>query len=183
MEQNNQQVCGIFEELDEIESIEIVGFEDTIDIDVEGDHLFYANGVLTHNCAVDEIEFDHSHISGGLSKIQTADNVIGIFTNRAMREAGRYQIQYMKTRSSAGVGQSVELKFDQQSLRIRDMDEGSAPTPTISSLASGIKRTVTTTGTNHSSNNGTNTQHNSNAKPGGLASLRDQLARLNPERD
>jgi replicative DNA helicase len=29
--------------------------------------------------AVDEIEFDHSHISGGLSKIQTADNVIGIF--------------------------------------------------------------------------------------------------------
>ncbi len=133
--------------------------------------------------SVDEIEFDHSHISGGLSKIQTADNVIGIFTNRAMREAGRYQIQYMKTRSSAGVGQSVELKFDQQSLRIRDMDEGSAPTPTISSLASSIKRTVTTTGTNHSSNNGTNTQHNSNAKPGGLASLRDQLARLNPERD
>ena len=28
--------------------------------------------------AVEEIEFDHSHISGGLSKIQTADNVIGI---------------------------------------------------------------------------------------------------------
>ena len=27
--------------------------------------------------AVEEIEFDHSHISGGLSKIQTADNVFG----------------------------------------------------------------------------------------------------------
>ncbi|SVE02154.1 uncharacterized protein METZ01_LOCUS455008, partial [marine metagenome] len=43
--------------------------------------------------AVEEIEFDHSHISGGLSKIQTADNVFGIFTSRAMRERGRYQIQ------------------------------------------------------------------------------------------
>ena len=45
--------------------------------------------------AVEEIEFDHSHISGGLSKIQTADNVFGIFTSRAMRERGRYQIQLM----------------------------------------------------------------------------------------
>ena len=55
--------------------------------------------------AVEEVEFDHSHISGGLSKIQTADNVFGIFTSRAMRERGRYQLQLLKTRSSSGVGQ------------------------------------------------------------------------------
>jgi archaellum biogenesis ATPase FlaH len=73
--------------------------------------------------AVEEIEFDHSHISGGLSKIQTADNVIGIFTSRAMRERGRYQIQFMKTRSSSGVGQKVDLEFDVESLRIKDLDE------------------------------------------------------------
>ena len=71
--------------------------------------------------AVEEIEFDHSHISGGLSKIQTADNVIGIFTSRAMRERGRYQIQLMKTRSSSGVGAKVDLEFDIDSLRIRDL--------------------------------------------------------------
>ena len=59
--------------------------------------------------AVEEVEFDHSHISGGLSKIQTADNVFGIFTSRAMRERGRYQIQLMKTRSSSGVGQKGQL--------------------------------------------------------------------------
>ena len=73
--------------------------------------------------AVEEIEFDHSHISGGLSKIQTADNVIGIFTSRAMRERGRYQIQLMKTRSSSGVGAKVDLEFDVDSLRIRDLEE------------------------------------------------------------
>jgi len=76
-----------------------------------------------NRASVEEIEFDHSHISGGLSKIQTADNVIGIFTSRAMKERGRYQIQFMKTRSSSGVGQKVDLEFDVDSLRIRSLDE------------------------------------------------------------
>ena len=73
--------------------------------------------------AVEEVEFDHSHISGGLSKIQTADNVFGIFTSRAMRERGRYQLQLMKTRSSSGVGQKVDLEFNIETLRITDLDE------------------------------------------------------------
>ena len=73
--------------------------------------------------AVEEVEFDHSHISGGLSKIQTADNVFGIFTSRAMRERGRYQLQLMKTRSSSGVGQKVDLEFNIETLRITDLPE------------------------------------------------------------
>jgi len=73
--------------------------------------------------AVEEVEFDHSHISGGLSKIQTADNVFGIFTSRAMRERGRYQIQLMKTRSSSGVGMKIDLEFNIDSLRISDLTE------------------------------------------------------------
>ena len=73
--------------------------------------------------AVEEVEFDHSHISGGLSKIQTADNVFGIFTSRAMRERGRYQIQLMKTRSSSGVGMKVDLEFSLETLKISDLPE------------------------------------------------------------
>jgi archaellum biogenesis ATPase FlaH len=78
--------------------------------------------------AVEEIEFDHSHISGGISKINTADNVFGIFTSRAMRERGRYQIQLMKTRSSSGVGQKVDLEFNIESLRITDPGEDAQET-------------------------------------------------------
>ena len=79
--------------------------------------------------SVEEIEFDHSHISGGISKINTADNLIGIFTSRAMRERGRYQIQLMKTRSSSGVGQKIDLGFDIDTLRIFDLEEDDdAPT-------------------------------------------------------
>jgi archaellum biogenesis ATPase FlaH len=98
--------------------------------------------------AVEEVEFDHSHISGGLSKIQTADNVIGIFTSRAMRERGRYQIQLMKTRSSSGVGMKLDLEFNVDTLRITDLAEedgyGSTSTASAgSALLASIKNRQT----------------------------------------
>ena len=71
--------------------------EELRDLAMELNCLFVTASQLNRS-SVEEIEFDHSHISGGLSKIQTADNVIGIFTSRAMRERGRYKIQLMKTR-------------------------------------------------------------------------------------
>ena len=98
--------------------------------------------------AVEEVEFDHSHISGGLSKIQTADNVFGIFTSRAMRERGRYQLQLMKTRSSSGVGQKLDLEFNIETLRITDLPEGEddsngQTTRPSSSILEGIKNRST----------------------------------------
>lgn len=98
--------------------------------------------------AVEEVEFDHSHISGGISKIQTADNVFGIFTSRAMRERGRYQLQLMKTRSSSGVGQKIDLEFNIDNLRISDLEEeqgyGNSNTPSAgTSLLNSIKQRST----------------------------------------
>lgn len=138
--------------------------------------------------AVEEIEFDHSHISGGLSKIQTADNVIGIFTSRAMKERGRYQIQFMKTRSSSGVGQKVDLEFNVDTLKISDLgeDEGysQAPKP---SIYEGIKK--------QSSVVDKDTGEIRNADPteginvgkiktaGSTSKIRELLANLNSEKD
>lgn len=131
---------------DEIVSIEYIGEQETIDINVSGNRLFYANNVLTHNSAVEEIEFDHSHISGGISKINTADNVFGIFTSRHMREKGQYQIQLMKTRSSSGVGQKIDLSFDVDTLRIFDdgsNSESSSAQQNPNSILSRIKASST----------------------------------------
>ena len=98
-----------------------------------------------NRASVEEIEFDHSHISGGLSKIQTADNVIGIFTSRAMRERGRYQIQFMKTRSSSGVGHKVDLEFNVDTLRITSAEEEEEyqRKPASQSVYNNLKRTST----------------------------------------
>lgn len=93
--------------------------------------------------AVDEIEFDHSHIAGGISKINTADNVFGIFTSRSMRERGKYQIQCMKSRSSTGVGQKIDLDYDIETMRISDSDPDNqnsyAPRPSANDIMSQLK--------------------------------------------
>jgi hypothetical protein len=94
--------------------------------------------------AVEEIEFDHSHIAGGISKINTADNVFGIFTSRAMKERGRYQLQCMKSRSSTGVGMKIDLEYNIETMRITDLGEdsdsnGSGPRASASTLYDSIK--------------------------------------------
>jgi len=49
--------------------------------------------------------------------------MISIFASAAMKERGQYQIQFLKTRSSSGVGSKVYLGFDQNTLKIFDLDE------------------------------------------------------------
>jgi len=104
--------------------------------------ILHATASQLGRSAVEEVEYDHSHIAGGISKVNTADNVIGIFTSNAMRERGRYQVQFMKTRSSAGVGSKVDLKFNTDTLRIEDLEEGDEDslTMTTNSLVDQLKR-------------------------------------------
>lgn len=93
--------------------------------------------------AVDEIEFDHSHIAGGISKINTADNVFGIFTSRSMRERGKYQIQCMKSRSSTGVGQKIDLDYNVETMRISDSggdgEDSYRPQPSATDIMNKLK--------------------------------------------
>ena len=76
-----------------------------------------------------------------ISKINTADNVFGIFTSRAMKERGKYQIQCMKSRSSTGVGQKIDLEYNIETMRITDEggDEGTGYTKPPSSIMDSIK--------------------------------------------
>jgi hypothetical protein len=90
-------------------------------------NVLFVTASQLNRSAVEEIEFDHSHISGGISKINTADNVFGIFTSRAMRERGKYQIQCMKSRSSTGVGMKIDLDYNIETMRITDPGEDAGP--------------------------------------------------------
>ena len=96
--------------------------------------MLFVTASQLNRSAVEEIEFDHSHISGGISKINTADNVFGIFTSRAMRERGKYQIQCMKSRSSTGVGMKIDLDYNIETMRITDPGEDAGP---VNSFAKG----------------------------------------------
>ena len=41
--------------LDEIVSIKKIGIRQTVDVEVDGDHLFFCNGILTHNSAAGDV--------------------------------------------------------------------------------------------------------------------------------
>lgn len=88
--------------------------------------------------AQEEVEFNHAHISGGISKVNTSDNFIGIYTSRAMRERGKYQLQLLKTRNSNGVGQKIDLDFDLNTLKVTDsgLSESDSSSSVNSILAS-----------------------------------------------
>jgi hypothetical protein len=112
-----------------------------------------------------------------------------------MRERGRYQIQFMKTRSSSGVGQKVDLEFDIDSLRIKDLgdeeESGSfnqQRSAASSALIDGLRKTSVVTATNVDPETGEIDPTKGVSAPKQKVSIkprdiRDLLSSLNPEKD
>ena len=109
--------------LDEIVSIKKVGVKKTVDIEVDGDHLFYCNNILTHNSAAGETnDITEENIQGGISKIQAADNVLGFIPNAQARDVGIMRAKFLKTRDSGGVGKYIDFKVDWSTLTFAPFD-------------------------------------------------------------
>jgi archaellum biogenesis ATPase FlaH len=109
-------------------------------------NVLFVTASQLNRSAVDEVEFSHAHISGGISKINTADNVFGILTSRAKKEQGQYQIQCLKSRSSTGVDQKIDLEYNIETMRITDpgLDESHRGGPvSANSIMAKIKGTQT----------------------------------------
>lgn len=65
-------------------------------------------------------ELEQSHIGGGISKINTADNLFGINAPFSMKEHGEVELIMIKARSSNAVGQRLKLRYDPTCMRITD---------------------------------------------------------------
>jgi hypothetical protein len=92
---------------DEIVSIEMVGEEETMDISVSKDSLFYANNILTKN-------------SFGLP--MSLDLFIGLITNDELMEMGRQMAVLLKTRfGNKSKAKSHLIKVDFDKMRYSDV--------------------------------------------------------------
>lgn len=69
-------------------------------------------------------EYDYSHVAGGISKVNTADNVFFINAPPHFKEKGDYELMFGKTRTSSAVGQRVKLGYDPRCMRITDGSNG-----------------------------------------------------------
>ena len=81
--------------MQKITHIEELGELDSIDIEVGGNHLFFANNVLTHNSNTD-IELSDTSESFGLPN--TADFMFALISTEELEKLGQLMVKQLKNR-------------------------------------------------------------------------------------
>jgi len=84
---------------DEIESIELIGDMDTIDITVEDTHCFFANDIYTHNSALGAELLTLDSIAEAFQKCFPADFIMTISRTIKERESGLGKFFIAKNRN------------------------------------------------------------------------------------
>ena len=115
---------------DEIVSIEECDEEETLDIQVSGDNLFFANDILTHNCGVNNMESDMTTVSESMGLPATADAMFDISQTEEDKELGIVRLGMMKNRFGPNFGK-VALRVDWNTLDIYEDSSVNAVESTI----------------------------------------------------
>lgn len=106
---------------DEIVSIEEVDAIDMIDFDISGNKLFYANDMLTHNSATNNIDdADNSNVSDSMGTVMTADFLMFLLQNEQMKERKEIVCKITKNRFG-GVTDTWLMSVDYEHMRFSDM--------------------------------------------------------------
>lgn len=84
--------------LDEIESIELIGDAETIDITVADVHMFYANEIYTHNSSLDHDIIEAGSIADSYKKIMTSDFVMSVSRKVNDKVSNTARVHVMKNR-------------------------------------------------------------------------------------
>ena len=123
-------------QIEKIIKIEELKVQPTIDIEVTGNHLFYANDILTHNSSSDPGLEDTSE-SFGLPA--TPDLMFALITSEELEELGQIMVKQLKNRYadpthykrfSVGIDRSKMRLYDiEQSAQINIVDAGQTPKP------------------------------------------------------
>ena len=108
--------------LDEIVSIEEGDTIDTIDITVEGNHLFFANGILTHNSSYTEENPGLDKTGESIAIPQTADGLFTLWQTDAEKELGILNMGVRKNRFGPNFGKRA-FKIDYDTLSIDEMED------------------------------------------------------------
>lgn len=67
-------------------------------------------------------DLNQANIAGGISKINTTDNLVAIIQSEQMKARGEMMFKLLKTRSSNGVGKFFMMKFNDNTLCLDDLE-------------------------------------------------------------
>lgn len=104
--------------MDEIESIELIGDEDTIDITVDGTHMFYANDIYTHNSSISAEVVTTDQMGGSIKKAQVGHVIISVAKTLQQKELKLATIAITKSRIGDDGIVFENCKFDNGMLEI-----------------------------------------------------------------
>lgn len=113
---NNKDI--IFD--DEIISIDYIGEGEMYDIDVTGDHLYYANGLLTHNSATNNLDADNSAVADSIGTVQTADFLCFLLQTEELKERNEVVFKITKNRFN-GRTDYFNMNIDYKKMKFRDV--------------------------------------------------------------
>ena len=106
----------------EVVSIEEIGEMDMIDIEVSGNHLFYANDILTHNSNSD-VGLEDTSESFGLPA--TADFMFALIKQSdEMADLNQIVVKQLKNRfNDPGVNAKFVIGVDRSKMRLYDVEQ------------------------------------------------------------
>ena len=85
-------------------------------------------------------DIGQANIAGGISKINTTDNLVAIIQDAQMKARGEMMFKLLKTRSSNGVGNFYMLKFNQTTLCLENIVGDDGPVRLSKSVSSYINK-------------------------------------------
>ena len=105
----------------EVISIEEVGDMDMIDIEVSGNHLFYANDILTHNSNSD-VGLEDTSESFGLPA--TADLMFALITSEELESMNQLMVKQLKNRyNDLAFHKRFVIGVDRSKMRLYDVEQ------------------------------------------------------------
>lgn len=116
--------------LDEIESIEMVGENETIDITVDDTHMFFANDIYTHNSSISADVVSTDQIQGSIKRAQVGHIILSVAKTMEQKDKGLATMAILKSR----VGGDGKI-FENMTFRNDTMDFDTAESNLISELS------------------------------------------------
>lgn len=110
--------------LDEIVSIKKIGEQETIDITVSGDNLFFANDILTHNSGMKSSDIDLTDTSESIGGPMTADLLLALISTPELEELNQIMVKQLKNRyADPTIFRKFVVGIDRSKMRLYDVDQ------------------------------------------------------------
>ena len=107
--------------LKKILKIEELNERELVDIEVSGNHLFYANGILTHNSSSD-VDLTDTSESFGLPA--TADLMFALISTEELEQLGQIMVKQLKNRyNDLAVNRRFIVGIDRAKMRLYDCEQ------------------------------------------------------------